>query len=179
MVREDIPRDRRTPSNFRRAIGSAVGAIFGAIFGGSRPALGAEGCGDATALLPSSTMARTMRFGLTGILVAEMLVAIVGGALAGGCGSSSPVDIHLGTDLGADFRAPVTDAAGDATVDAPAGAGGAGGLGGAAGAGGDAGSGGIGGVGQAGAGAAGAGAAGTGGAAGNVAGSGGGAGAGS
>jgi hypothetical protein len=95
-------------------------------------------------------MARTTRFGLTGILVA----AVVSGALVGACSSSSPVDIHLGTDLGADFRAPVTDAASDTAVDGPDAAGGAGDLAGAGGLGGAAGTGGAGG--QAGTGAAGA-----------------------
>jgi len=73
-------------------------------------------------------------------------------ALGGGCGSSPPTDKNFGTDLGADFRAPITDAGSvgdtnvtpDAAVDGTggggttsadaAGSGGSGGSGGTAGA---------------------------------------------
>ncbi len=54
------------------------------------------------------------------------------GALAVGCGSSPPVDQNLGTNLGADFRAPITDAGatGDSNVTPESGVGGAAGSGG-------------------------------------------------
>lgn len=39
--------------------------------------------------------------------------ALVTGLLAAGCGSSPPVDQNFGTNLGADFVAPVTDAGSD------------------------------------------------------------------
>jgi hypothetical protein len=67
---------------------------------------------------------------------------LLGGALAGGCGSSPPTDRNFGTNLGADFRAPNIDASsGDTNVTPEAGGGGAGAAGtsGAAGAGGAAG----------------------------------------
>lgn len=61
-----------------------------------------------------------------GCLTAALLL----GALAG-CGSSPPVDMYYGTNVGADFRAPVTDGgAGDTTV-TPGTGGGAGGTSGA------------------------------------------------
>jgi hypothetical protein len=96
-------------------------------------------------------MVRATHLGLTGILVATELSV----TLAGGCGGSSPMDQHFGTDLGADFRAPVIDAEADTTADAPdssgaagtsgtAGAAGSGGAGGAAGQGDAGGSGGAG-----------------------------------
>jgi hypothetical protein len=49
-------------------------------------------------------------------------------ALAVGCGSSPPVDQNLGTNLGADFRAPITDAGatGDTSVTPESGVGGSG-----------------------------------------------------
>ena len=47
-----------------------------------------------------------------------------------GCGSSPPVDMYFGTNVGADFRAPVTDAGGDTNVTPDAGAGGSAGTGG-------------------------------------------------
>jgi hypothetical protein len=72
-----------------------------------------QSCGGAIALLRSTAVARSMHFGRTGVLAA----ALVGGTLAGGCSSSSPVDQNLGTPLGADFVAPVTDAASDTTAD--------------------------------------------------------------
>jgi hypothetical protein len=111
-------------------------------------------------------MVRATHLGLTGILVATALSV----TLAGGCGGSSPMDQHYGTDLGADFRAPVIDAEADTTADAPDSSGAAG-TSGSAGTGGAAGSGGAGG-------AAGQGAAGGSGGAGNAAGSGGAAGSG-
>lgn len=43
-------------------------------------------------------------------------MALLTGALMAGCGSSPPVDMYFGTDVGADFRAPVTDAGGDTNV---------------------------------------------------------------
>jgi hypothetical protein len=43
-------------------------------------------------------------------LVYSAAAALLAGALAGGCGSSPPTDKNFGTDLGADFRAPITDA---------------------------------------------------------------------
>jgi hypothetical protein len=115
---------------------------------------------------------RATLFGWPAIPAAAMAAAF--GLFGGACGSSPPMDQNLGTSLGADFVAPVTDAGGDTSASAggaggaSAGAGGAsaGAGGGAAGTGGDAG--GTGGN-----------AGGTGGNAGNVAGSGGGAGAGS
>jgi hypothetical protein len=48
-------------------------------------------------------------------LVYSAAAALLAGALAGGCGSSPPTDKNFGTDLGADFRAPITDA--EASVD--------------------------------------------------------------
>ena len=46
-------------------------------------------------------------------LVCSAAAALLAGALGAGCGSSSPVDKNFGTDLGADFRAPITDAGSD------------------------------------------------------------------
>jgi hypothetical protein len=43
-------------------------------------------------------------------LVCSAAVALLVAALGGGCGSSPPTDKNFGTDLGADFRAPITDA---------------------------------------------------------------------
>ena len=43
-------------------------------------------------------------------LVCSAAAALLAGALGGGCGSSPPMDKNFGTDLGADFRAPITDA---------------------------------------------------------------------
>jgi len=67
------------------------------------------------------------------------MVALLAGALVGGCGSSPPTDMNFGTNLGADFRAPIVDAGSDgatnvtpeASVDG-AGTGGTAGTGGAA-----------------------------------------------
>ncbi|HZL20251.1 MAG TPA: hypothetical protein VFG23_21140, partial [Polyangia bacterium] len=76
-------------------------------------------------------MVRATRFGWPAIPVAAMALA-----LGGACGSPTPMDLHLGTTLGADFVAPVTDAGGDTAVDvtttggsAAGGDGGAGGAG--------------------------------------------------
>jgi hypothetical protein len=41
------------------------------------------------------------------------MAALLAGALAGGCGSSPPTDLNFGTNLGADFRAPIVDASSD------------------------------------------------------------------
>src|SRR4051812_22402452 len=46
-------------------------------------------------------------------LVCSAGAALLAGALGAGCGSSSPMDKNFGTDLGADFRAPITDAGSD------------------------------------------------------------------
>ena len=43
-------------------------------------------------------------------LVCSAAVALLVAALGAGCGSSPPTDKNFGTDLGADFRAPITDA---------------------------------------------------------------------
>ncbi len=43
-------------------------------------------------------------------LVCSAAAALLAAALGGGCGSSPPVDKNFGTDVGADFRAPITDA---------------------------------------------------------------------
>jgi len=57
-------------------------------------------------LLPSVAMSRSAR----ARLVCSVAAALLAGALGGGCGSSPPTDKNFGTDLGADFRAPITDA---------------------------------------------------------------------
>ena len=44
--------------------------------------------------------------------------------LVSGCGSSPPTDQNFGTNLGADFRAPVTDASGDTNLTPDSGQGG-------------------------------------------------------
>jgi hypothetical protein len=49
-------------------------------------------------------------------LVCTMATALLTGALGAGCGSSPPVDMNFGTDVGADFRAPVTDAGSDTNL---------------------------------------------------------------
>ncbi len=50
-------------------------------------------------------------------LVCAAATALLAGALAGGCSNSPPVDMYFGTNVGADFRAPITDAsAGDTNV---------------------------------------------------------------
>lgn len=54
------------------------------------------------------------------LLFSTARAVLVTGLLAAGCGSSPPVDQNFGTNLGADFVAPVVDAG-------AAGAGGAGG----------------------------------------------------
>jgi len=55
-------------------------------------------------------------------------------AALAGCGSSPPVDMYFGTNVGADFQAPVTDAsAGDTNVTQGTGGTSGGGSGGAAG----------------------------------------------
>jgi hypothetical protein len=125
---------------------------------------------------------RATLLGWPAIPAAAMAAAL--GLFGGACGSSPPMDINLGTSLGADFVAPVIDAGGDTAIDATTdvsvggatGAGGAAGASGAAGAGGSGGAAGAGGSGGA-AGAGGQAGAGAGGSAGSVAGSGGGAGA--
>ncbi len=78
-------------------------------------------------------------------------VALIAGVAAFGCGSTPPRDINYGTDLGADFRAPVVDAGGESATGGAGGAdqsaGGTGGQGNVAGQNGpDAGPGGTGGV---------------------------------
>jgi pilus assembly protein FimV len=60
-------------------------------------------------LLPSVEMSRSAR----ARLVCSAAVALLAGALGGGCGTSPPTDKNFGTDLGADFRAPITDAGSD------------------------------------------------------------------
>jgi hypothetical protein len=62
---------------------------------------------------------------------------LLAGALGGACGSSPPTDKNFGTNLGADFQAPIVDAAsdGDTNVTPEASVGGTG-TGGAAGTGG-------------------------------------------
>jgi hypothetical protein len=78
------------------------------------------------------------------------MTALLVGALGGACGSSPPRDQNFGTDLGADFRAPITDAGSvgdtnvtpEASVDGP-GAGGTTGTGGATSTGGTTGTGGA------------------------------------
>jgi hypothetical protein len=75
---------------------------------------------------PSARAARNIRGGFT---AAALLIT----ALAG-CGSSPPVDMYFGTDVGADFRAPVTDgSAGDTNVTPGTGGTAGGGAGGGAG----------------------------------------------
>ena len=71
-------------------------------------------------------MARSARL----VLVSAARAALLAGVLGAGCGSSPPVDQNFGTNLGADFVAPMVDASAD-------GSGGAGGAAGAAGAAGD------------------------------------------
>jgi hypothetical protein len=69
-------------------------------------------------------------------LVCSAAVALLVAALGGGCGSSPPTDKNFGTDLGADFRAPITDAGSvgdtnvtpEASVDGNGGTAGAGGT---------------------------------------------------
>jgi hypothetical protein len=104
-------------------------------------------------------------------LICSATAALLAGALGGACGSSPPTDKNFGTDLGADFRAPITDAGSvgdtnvtpDALVDGTGGTAGTGGTGtagatgtggdtGAAGSTGTAGAGGVGNAGTAGAG---------------------------
>ena len=43
-------------------------------------------------------------------MVCSAAAALLVAALGAGCGSSPPTDKNFGTDLGADFRAPITDA---------------------------------------------------------------------
>ena len=84
-------------------------------------------------------------------LVRSAAAALLLGALGGGCGNSPPTDKNFGTNLGADFRAPITDASSDgdmnvtpeASVGGATGTGGTTGTGGATGTGGDAGTGGT------------------------------------
>jgi hypothetical protein len=86
------------------------------------------------------------------------MAALLAGALGGACGNSPPTDKNFGTNLGADFKAPIVDASsdGDTNVTPEASADGAGtggtpstggttGTGGGAGAAGQAGAGGAGG----------------------------------
>ncbi len=87
---------------------------------------------------------------LTGLIRAAAVAAIAGAA-AFGCSSTPPRDINFGTDLGADFRAPVVDAGGGDTAtggadQSAAGAGGQDDAGGQGNTGGQAGAGGAGGV---------------------------------
>ena len=110
-------------------------------------------------MLPSGEMSPLARARLVRSAAAALLV----GALGGGCGSSPPTDKNFGTNLGADFRAPIidagsdgdmnltADASGDATGTAGAtGSGGTTGTGGATDAGGATGTGGTTGTGVAG-----------------------------
>ncbi|HXJ21678.1 MAG TPA: hypothetical protein VMT03_15750 [Polyangia bacterium] len=53
--------------------------------------------------------------------------------LAGACGSTPPRDVNYGTDLGADFRPPMSDAGSDTAVTSTGGSAGTAGAGGAAG----------------------------------------------
>jgi hypothetical protein len=83
-------------------------------------------------------------------LICSAAAALLAGALGGACGSSPPTDKNFGTDLGADFRAPITDAGsvGDTNVTPEAsvdgtGTGGTTGTGGGAGAAGEPGAGGA------------------------------------
>jgi pilus assembly protein FimV len=58
-------------------------------------------------------------------LVSSVTVALLAGAFGGACGSSPPTDRNLGTDLGADFRAPHVDAGSDTNLTPEGGPGGA------------------------------------------------------
>jgi hypothetical protein len=58
--------------------------------------------------------------------------ALFAGALGGACGNSAPKDKNFGTDVGADFRAPIVDAGGDTNVTPASDATGAGGAAGTA-----------------------------------------------
>ena len=71
--------------------------------------LRARGCGDGATLATVGEMSRSAR----ARLVCSAAAALLAGALGGGCGSSPPMDKNFGTDLGADFRAPITDAGSD------------------------------------------------------------------
>jgi hypothetical protein len=85
-------------------------------------------------LLPSDPMSRSAR----ALLVRSAAAALLAGALAGGCGNTPPTDKNFGTNLGADFRAPITDAGSDgATNVTPEASADGSGAGGAAGSGGD------------------------------------------
>lgn len=66
-----------------------------------------------------------------GLIVAASLAGFLACAAAG-CGSTPPRDQNFGTDLGADYRAPIVDAASDAATGG-AGGGAVGGQGGAGG----------------------------------------------
>ena len=61
-------------------------------------------------------------------LVRGAAAAVLAGALGGACGNSAPKDKNFGTDLGADFRAPIVDAGGDTNVTPASDATGAGGA---------------------------------------------------
>ena len=75
-------------------------------------------------------MARSARL----VLVSGVRAALAAGLLGAGCGSSPPVDQNFGTNLGADFVAPIVDASTDgAGGTAGTGAAGATGTGGAGG----------------------------------------------
>ncbi len=75
-------------------------------------------------MVPSGEMSRPAR----ARLICSAAAALLAGALGGACGSSPPTDKNFGTDLGADFRAPIIDAGSDgdmnvtpeASVDGPA-----------------------------------------------------------
>jgi hypothetical protein len=67
----------------------------------------------------------------TGLVRAAVRAAVLTGftaCAAVGCGSTPPRDQNYGTDLGADFVAPVVDASGTAAQDGAAGAAGDGGA---------------------------------------------------
>jgi hypothetical protein len=53
-------------------------------------------------------MAESARARRVGIPAAALLLGLLAG-----CGGSPPVDMYFGTNVGADFRAPVTDASAD------------------------------------------------------------------
>jgi hypothetical protein len=73
-------------------------------------------------------MTRASSAGLTKGLASTFVAA----AFAAGCGSSAPIDQNYGTNLGADFVAPVVDAGSEAGGGGTGGASGSGGSGGGA-----------------------------------------------
>ncbi len=94
-------------------------------------------------MLPSDQMSRSAR----ALFVRSAAAALLAGALAGGCGNTPPTDKNFGTDLGADFRAPIIDAGSDgATNVTPDAAADGTGTAGASGSGGDTGAAGTGGM---------------------------------